>query len=166
MALAQERRLPIRIRVADASDAPMIYSNWLKSYHGQNKSIPKAVMNKLHRQVVGRLLGEAHTVVAVIDLPDMDDEFCGWLCADRTDRFFICHWGYVKREYRTFGVMTAMLNAFDYKRGEPTLASHDFVLRKDLRRHNISLVPHLCHEGGLEQVNKLYNGELNAVSEA
>lgn len=166
MALAQERRLPIRIRVADASDASMIYSDWLKSYHSQNKAIPKAVMSKIHRQVVGRLLSQAHTVIAAIDLPDLEDEYCGWLCADRTDRFFICHWGYVKREYRTFGIMTALLNAFEYKRGEPTFLSHDFALRKELPRHNFQLVPHLCHEGGLEQITKLYNGEFNAVSEA
>ena len=74
MALAQERRIPIRLRMADASDAPMIYSNWLKSYAGQNKHIPKTVVDKIHRQVVGRLLSEAHTVVAVVDLPDLDDE--------------------------------------------------------------------------------------------
>ena len=72
----------------------------------------------------------------------------------------------MKREYRTFGVMTALLNAFDYKRGEPTLLSHDFILRKDLQRHNFSLVPHLCYEGGLEQVNKLYNGELDELDPA
>jgi len=165
VALAQERRIPIRLRMADASDAPMIYSNWLKSYGGQNKHIPKTVVNKMHRQVVGRLLSEAHTVVAVVDLPDLDDEICGWVCAQRSEKFFITHWGYVKREYRMFGVMTAMLQMFEYDAGEPTMASHDFPLRKDLQRHNIMYVPHLCHENGLSQIDKLYSGELYAQSE-
>ena len=165
MALAQERRNPIRLRMADASDAPMIYSNWLKSYAGQNKHIPKTVVDKIHRQVVGRLLSEAHTVVAVVDLPDLDDEICGWLCAQRSEKFFISHWGYVKREYRRFGVMTAMLEMFEYKRGEPVMASHDFPLRKDLRKHNIMYVPHICHEGGLEKIDKLYGGAFDAPSQ-
>ena len=135
MALAQERRIPIRLRMADASDAPMIYSNWLKSYAGQNKHIPKTVVDKIHRQVVGRLLSEAHTVVAVVDLPDLEDEICGWVCAQRSEKFFITHWGYVKREYRMFGIMTTVGNV-RVQQGRAD-NSHDFPLRKDLRNHNI-----------------------------
>jgi hypothetical protein len=64
-----------------------------------------------------------------------------------------------------FGVMTAMLEMFEYTKGEPTMASHDFPLRKDLRKHNIMYVPHLCHKDGVGQIDKLYGGAFDAPSQ-
>jgi len=158
------KRLPIRVRQADEGDASFIYSSWLKSYAAQNKDQPKITVYEMHREVVSRLLEESITLVACME--DDPDQVLAWVCAQRIPKFLIMHYCYTKAPFRRFGLAGTLLNAFDYKPGEPIVISHKSYICKDLKgRYNFLYIPHLQQDGALEHMKEIYNARSsNAVN--
>ena len=150
------KRLPIRVRQADEGDASFIYSSWLKSYAAQNKDQPKITVYEMHREVVSRLLEGAITLVACME--DTPDQVLSWVCAQRTSKFLVVHYCYTKAPFRRFGLARTLLNAFDYKQGEPIVISHKSYICKDLKgRYTFLHIPHLQQEGALAHMEEIYN---------
>ena len=150
------KRLPIRVRQADEGDASFIYSSWLKSNAAQNKDQPKITVYEMHREVVSRLLEGGITLVACME--DDPDQVLGWVCAQRTPKFLVVHYCYTKAPFRRFGLARTLLNAFDYKQGEPIVISHKSYICKDLKgRYNFLHIPHLQQAGGLTHMEEIYN---------
>ena len=150
------KRLPIRVRQADEGDASFIYSSWLKSYAAQNKDQPKLTLYEMHREVVSRLLEDSITLVACME--DDPDQVLGWLCAQRIPKFLVVHYCYTKAPFRRFGLARTLLNAFDYKPGEPIVISHKSYICKDLKdRYNFLYIPHLQQQGALAHMEEIYD---------
>ena len=154
--IKDSQRLPVRIRKADEGDTSFIYSSWLKSYASQNKDQPKITVYKMHRSVVRRLLEEGITLVACME--DDPDQVLGWLCAHRIPKFLILHYCYVKAPFRRFGLARSLVDAFEYRAGEPVAISHKGYICKDLKgRYEFLHIPHLQQEGALEQMKEIYD---------
>jgi len=150
------KRLPVRIRKADEGDISFIYSSWLKSYAAQNKDQPKITVYKMHREVVSRLLEDGITLVACME--DNPDQVLGWLCAQRIPKFLILHYCYVKAPFRRFGLARSLVDAFEYRSGEPVALSHKGYVCKDLKgRYEFLYVPHLQQEGALTHMKEIYD---------
>jgi len=150
------KRLPVRIRKADEGDISFIYSSWLKSYAAQNKDQPKITVYKMHREVARRLLEDGITLVACME--DNPDQVLGWLCAQRIPKFLVIHYCYVKAPFRRFGLARALVDAFEYRPGEPVALSHKGYICKDLKgRYEFLYVPHLQQEGALTHMKEIYD---------
>ena len=162
--IRDSKKLPVRIRQADEGDASFIYSSWLKSYAAQNKDQPKIALYEMHREVVTRLLESGITLVACMD--DDPDQVLGWLCAQRTPKFLVVHYCYMKAPFRRFGLARSLLAAFDYCPGEPLVISHKSYICKDLKdRYNFLYIPHLQQAGGISHMEKIYNARNDATVE-
>jgi hypothetical protein len=158
------KRLPIRVRQADEGDASFIYSSWLKSYAAQNKDQPKLTIYEMHREVVSRLLESGITLVACME--DDPDQVLAWLCGQRIPKFLIVHYCYTKAPFRKFGLARTLLNAFDYRQGEPIVISHKGYICKDLKgKYNFLHIPHLQQEGGLAHMEEIYNARNSTATD-
>lgn len=154
--LRDAKKLPVRVRKADDGDISFIYSSWLKSYAAQNKDQPKITVYKMHRKVVQRLLEDGITLVACME--DDPDQVLGWLCAQRIPKFLVVHYCYVKAPYRRFGLARALIDAFEYRPGEPVAVSHKGYICKDLKgRYDFLYVPHLQQDGALTHMKEIYD---------
>jgi len=154
--LLHEDKLPVRIRKADEGDVSFIYSSWLKSYAAQNKDQPKFLVYDMHREVVSMLLQDSVTIVACMN--NDNSHILGWLCAQRTPKFLIAHYCYIKEPFRKFGIARSMLDTFDYNGKEPIVISHKGYIIKDLKdRYTFMYVPHLQKQGALAQMEEIKN---------
>ena len=142
----EERELfPVRIRTADEGDVPFIFKSWLLSYQGQNKHIPAAVIHEYEPAKIQRMLNENVTIMLVGDTDASAGDIYGFCCAQRVAGTLVVYFIYVKASFRKWGFAKAMLNAFDYKRGEVIFHPYNFYLKRDLRQrgYNMMFVPYL-----------------------
>tara|TARA_R110002020_G_scaffold32159_2_gene99234 strand:+ start:963 stop:1523 length:561 start_codon:yes stop_codon:yes gene_type:complete len=153
--LQHSDRLPVVVRPAEPQDASFLYSSWLESYAGQHRDQPKLTVYKMHRPIVERLLESAVTLVAVME--NDSDQILSWMCAERIPKFLVAHYCYTKEAFRRFGLVKALLDAFDYRKGEPIAVSHKGYIIKDLKdRYNFQYIPYLQNEGGLDHLREIY----------
>ena len=163
-AIRDSKKLPIRIRQADEGDASFIYSSWLKSYAAQNKDQPKLTIYEMHREVVSRLLESSITLVACME--EDPDQVLSWICAQRIPKFLVVHYCYTKAPFRKFGLARTLLNAFEYRPGEPIVISHKGYICKDLKgKYNFLHIPHLQQEGGLAHMEEIYNARNSTTTD-
>ena len=151
-------KLPVVVRVADKNDVSFIYSSWLKSYASQNKDQPRITIYKMHRPIVTRLLEEAVTLVACME--DDSSQILAWICGERISKFLVVHYVYTKEAFRRFHLARSLLDAFDFRKGEPMAVSHKGYIVKDLKgRYNMQYIPHLQQPGGMKHLKEIYKCE-------
>lgn len=105
---------PVRVRPATASDAPFIFSSWLKCMRGSSfaREITSTVYYAEQHKIIERLL-KTCTVYVACDEANVDDIY-GYICAEQIDGIFVLHMVYVKHMYRNLGIGTLLLNSFNH----------------------------------------------------
>lgn len=115
---------PIKIRKGIASDAPFIFSSWLKSMRSGPfaRDITNSVYFAESHKVIERLLKTCEVHVACDAAQEAD--IYGYICGERIDGIFILHFIYVKHMYRNLGIGTQLLNSFAHDSGAPSMYTH------------------------------------------
>jgi len=149
--------LPVRIRTAEPQDAALIYDTWLKSYASQNKDQPRWTVYPLHKKIIKRLLRESVTLVAAGNTSESQTDIYSWMCAVRTDNFLVLHFSFTKQMFRNRGLFKSLLEAFEWKTGDPIYCSHRGWIMKSIKdRYNFRYIPHLQFDWGLTEMEKIY----------
>tara|TARA_Y100000114_G_C11734150_1_gene315215 strand:- start:222 stop:830 length:609 start_codon:yes stop_codon:yes gene_type:complete len=149
-------RLPIRIRPAVQADAPMVYSDWLRSNAAANKNQAKFEVYDLHRPIVKRCMEEAVTLIACHE--DDSDQVFAWVCGVQTPEFLAIHYAFCKQPFRCLGITKTLLNlGFGFNKRQILVHSHKSYLARELRKEKnwrLYYAPFLLQPGGLNDYRK------------
>lgn len=109
------------IRRADADDAAMVFSYWLRDHFERSafaKGLTKSTYMHLHHLVLERVIARSVIHVAC-DAADPSIIF-GFVCAEGPT----LHYLYVKRRFRGFGIGGLLLAAAGFKDDAPHAFTH------------------------------------------
>jgi len=96
------------IRSGAPSDAPFIFSTWLRGYRRSSfaRPIPSSVYFSIHHQVIERIFARPSVQVHVACDPTDSDQIFGYIVSEGTQ---VIHWVYTKMMYRGRGLARALL---------------------------------------------------------
>jgi hypothetical protein len=134
-------RAPIGIRLAEASDLPLVYNSWKRSYRTSKRTLHIASKDYYpgHQRIIERVLARATTLVACGPLEP--DQLYGWLCFEAPQTIHYC---FVKSTYRRMGIAGQLAKEAGIKADKPVTITHWHETCDTLRRHvELSYNPYL-----------------------
>lgn len=111
LAVSPEILTQVKMRAPTATDLPLIFSSWLKSY--RKSDFGKRFTNEIyfdgHKKVIERVLARSKVVIA----GDVDDptQIYGWVCFEENP-VRVLHYVYVKQAYRALGIASLLIERF------------------------------------------------------
>ncbi len=153
-----QKELPfdVTIRAFDKDDSDFVLSSWLKANRERNSSVDNETYYKHHQILIGTLARHARIAVAC----DAKEPrvILGWACAEPrgSDGMFIVHFVYVKKTYRRYDIARKLVNALQYRSGEPVYCTHWSWYMPFIReRFNLIYNPYLlCIGNKLSRIYK------------
>lgn len=103
----------VALRNCNHGDINFVYSSWLRSLRQGSayyRSIPHKIYFKAHEASIKNTLTESSVVIASpVSEPEIIVGYLVW--EDRSDRYVVLHYCYVKKEFRRMGLATHMINS-------------------------------------------------------
>lgn len=100
----------IVVRQALDSDAPFIFSSWLKSFRSSDfaKHLSNSMYYREHHKLIADILERSQVICAVSD--EDESQIFGWICAETGGPVPVVHYVYVKQTYRRVGIASKLLS--------------------------------------------------------
>ena len=138
-------KLPVKLRRnLLPSDEGFIYNSWLKSHRSsaEVKRMDNDVYYDNHKQIIANILERPETSVLLIVNETDEDHIYGYGVFEQLGDAVICHYIYVKYNYRKFGLGNMVFNAGTNE--EVTACTHQNYLWDQLsKKYDIFFNPHL-----------------------
>lgn len=123
-------QVPLHFRSKTDDDLPFMVNSWMHSFRNGSdfaKSVPTAIYNRQHSQVVKSLIGKSFSVIACN--PEDHTQIFGYaVFQPSSERIAVLHWIYVKATYRRLGVASAIwkqaLEVADHDLKSPAAVTH------------------------------------------
>ena len=116
----EKPKYPVKVRQAQESDLPFVYSTWLKSYRQSDwaKEMSNDVFFSQHKTIVASILESENVEINIVCGLDDEDALYGYIVAERVADRSLVHFMYCKYNFRKLGIMSNLVRELGYFEGD------------------------------------------------